>query len=249
MREKIKSRKKRTILIASIVIVITLIAVGICLENNKTSLTIKKVDKIDNDITKLDVNEEKEEIILEEEIEDKGEESATEEVKAGVSNTPKSKDNKKTNSNTKTNTSNSNNQNTATANNNQTTQQSSIKQEEVVNNNYNSSSNSSSSNQVQQPQTNTESTDLYNSITHGQWETDVNDNESLCEAKGNRIANNELKEILDWNEQHEDELKQPIINYSRCYPVIKDGVKHWYLHFFTTKGEGMDTEIKDKYNF
>ena len=37
MREKIKSRKKRTILIASIVIVITLIAVAICLENNKTS--------------------------------------------------------------------------------------------------------------------------------------------------------------------------------------------------------------------
>ena len=89
MREKIKSRKKRTILIASIVIVITLIAVGICLENNKTSLTIKKVEKIDNDITKLDVNEEKEEIILEEEIEDKGEESATEEVKTEVSNTPK----------------------------------------------------------------------------------------------------------------------------------------------------------------
>lgn len=246
MREKIKSRKKRTILIASIVIVITLIAAAICLENNKTSLTIKKVDKIDKDITKLDVNEEKEEIILEEKIEDKGEESATEEVKAEVSNTPKSKDNKKTNSNTKTNTSNSNNQNTAPANNNQTTQQSTIKQEEVVNNNSNSSS---SSNQVQQPQTNTESTDLYNSITHGQWETDVNDNESLCEAKGNRIANNELKEILDWNEQHEDELKQPIINYSRCYPVIKDGVKHWYLHFFTTKGEGMDTEIKNKYNF
>ena len=242
MREKIKSRKKRTILIASIVIVITLIAVGICLENNKTSLTIKKVEKIDNDITKLDVNEEKEEIILEEEIEDKGEESATEEVKTEVSNTPKSNDNKKTNSNTKTNTSNSNNQNNTTVNNNQTTQQSTIKQEEVVNNNSNSSS---SSNQVQQPQTNNESTDLYNSITHGQWETD----ESLCEAKGNRIANNELKEILDWNEQHEDELKQPIINYSRCYPVIKDGVKHWYLHFFTTKGEGMDTEIKNKYNF
>lgn len=237
MRKKIKSRKKRTILIVSIVIVITLIAVGICLENNKTSLKIKDVNKIDKDITKLDVNEEKEEIILEEKIEDKGEESATEEVKTEVSNTPKSKDNKKTNSNTKTNTSNSNNQ---------TTQQSTIKQEEVVNNNSNSSS---SSNQVQQPQTNTESTDLYNSITHGQWETDVNDNESLCEAKGNRIANNELKEILDWNEQHEDELKQPIINYSRCYPVIKDGVKHWYLHFFTTKGEGMDTEIKNKYNF
>lgn len=240
MRKKIKSRKKRTILIVSIVIVITLIAVGICLENNKTSLKIKDVNKIDKDITKLDVNEEKEEIILEEKIEDKGEESATEEVKTEVSNTPKSKDNKKTNSNTKTNTSNSNNQ---------TTQQSTIKQEEVVNNNSNSSSNSSSSNQVQQPQTNQESTDLYNSITHGQWETDVHDNESLCEAKGNRIANNELKEILDWNEQHEDELKQPIINYSRCYPVIKDGVKHWYLHFFTTKGEGMDTEIKNKYNF
>lgn len=246
MREKLKSRKKRTILIASIVIVITLIAVGICLENNKTSLTIKKVDKVDKEITKLDVNEEKEEIILEERIENKGEESATEEVKAEVSNTPKSKDNKKSNSNTNTNISNSNNQNSTTVNNNQSTQQSTIKQEEVVNNNSNSSSNS---NQVQKPQTNQESTDLYNSITHGQWETDINDNESLCEAKGNRIANNELKEILDWNEQHEDELKQPIINYSRCYPVIKDGVKHWYLHFFTTKGEGMDTEIKNKYNF
>ena len=246
MREKIKSHKKGTILIASIVIVITLIAVGICLENNNTSLTTKKVDKIDKDITKLDVNEEKEDIILEEKIENKGEESATEEVKTEVSNTPKTKDNKKSNSNTNTNISNSNNQNSTTVNNNQSTQQSTIKQEEVVNNNSNSSSNS---NQVQKPQTNQESTDLYNSITHGQWETDINDNESLCEAKGNRIANNELKEILDWNEQYEDELKQPIINYSRCYPVIKDGVKHWYLHFFTTKGEGMDAEIKNKYNF
>lgn len=245
MREKKKSRKIKVILFASIVL-IGIVSFLVISNNNKKSILSSNTDKVDKNITRLvedntDINNE---II----VEDKGEESATEEIKTEVSNTPKIEEKKKeVNNQNKSNTSSKTNKQENIISQEQPIQQPTTtpKQEEVVNDNSSSSNNSN----IEQPkEIQNENTDFYNSITHGKWETDINDSSSLCEAKGVRIANNELNAILDWNELHEDEQKQPIINYSRCYPVIKDGITHWYLHFFTTKGEGMDTELKNKYS-
>lgn len=243
MRGKNKSRKIKVILFACIVVIVTVSFLVI--SHNKKSTLNSNTDKIDKNSIKLvedniDINEENI-------VEDMGEKSTTNEIKTEVSNTPKSEEKKKSVNNQKSNTSSTTNKQENTISQKQPIQQTTTipKQEEVVNNNSNLSSNS---NNEKPKETQNENTDFYNSITHGQWETDINDSSSLCEAKGVRIANNELNAILDWNELHEDEQKQPIINYSRCYPVIKDGITHWYLHFFTTKGEGMDTELKNKYS-
>ena len=247
MRGKNKFRRIKVILFTCIVVIG--IAVFLIIINNKKSTLVNNTNnKVDKNIIELidDKNDIDEEIIFE----DKGEESATKEIKSEVSNTPKSEEKKKVvNNQNKSNSSSNTNKQESTINQDQPIQQPTTtpKQEEVVNssNQDNSSNNETPKVEQEAPK---ENTDLYNSITHGKWETDINDSSSLCEAKGVRIANNELNAILDWNELHEEEQKQPIINYSRCYPVIKDGVKHWYLHFFTTKGEGMDTELKNKYS-
>lgn len=246
MKEKNKSRRIKVILFACIVVIG--IAVFLVISNNKNSTLVSNTNKVDKNIIELvdDKNDIDEEIF----VEDKGEESTTEEIKTEVSNTPKSEEKKKVvNNQTKSNTSSKTNKQESTINQEQPIQQPTTtpKQEEVVNSSNQDNSSNNETPKVEQ-ETPKENTDLYNSITHGKWETDINDSSSLCEAKGVRIANNELNAILDWNELHEDEQKQPIINYSRCYPVIRDGIKHWYLHFFTTKGEGMDIELKNKYN-
>lgn len=242
MKEKNKSRRIKVILFACIVVIG--IAVFLVISNNKNSTLVSNTNKVDKNIIELvdDKNDIDEEIF----VEDKGEESTTEEIKTEVSNTPKSEEKKKVvNNQTKSNTSSKTNKQESTINQEQPIQQPTTtpKQEEVVNSSNQDNSSNNETPKVEQ-ETPKENTDLYNSITHGKWETDINDSSSLCEAKGVRIANNELNAILDWNELHEEEQKQPIINYSRCYPVIRDGIKHWYLHFFTTKGEGMDTELK-----
>ena len=246
MRKKNKSRRIKAILFACIVVIG--IAVFLVISNNKNSTLVSNTNKVDKNI--IELVDEKNDIDEETFVEDKGEESTTEEIKTEVSNTPKSEEKKKVvNNQTKSNTSSKTNKQESTINHEQPIQQPTTtpKQEEVVNSSNQDNSSNNETPKVEQ-ETPKENTDLYNSITHGKWETDINDSSSLCEAKGVRIANNELNAILDWNELHEEEQKQPIINYSRCYPVIKDGIKHWYLHFFTTKGEGMDTELKNKYN-
>ena len=246
MREINKSRRIKVILFACIVVIGIAIFLVIC--NNKNSKLVSSINKDNKNIIELvdDRNDIDEEIF----VEDKGEESTTEEIKTEVSNTPKSEEKKKVvNNQTKSNTSSKTNTQERATHQEQPIQQPTTtpKQEEVVNSSNQDNSSNNETPKVEQ-ETPKENTDLYNSITHGKWETDINDSSSLCEEKGVRIANNELNAILDWNELHEEEQKQPIINYSRCYPVIKDGVKHWYLHFFTTKGEGMDTELKNKYS-
>lgn len=143
MREKIKSHKTRTILIASMVVIITISICVFAFYNNKTSLNNSNIDKEDKVNTEL--NSSKENIDLDEKVEEKGEESTTEESKTEVSNTPKIEDDKK--SNNTTNNSNSN-ANSDSKNNSQTTQKTdTTKQEEVVNNNSNSSSNSTNQKQ------------------------------------------------------------------------------------------------------
>lgn len=250
MREKNKSRRIKFFLFTCIVVIG--IAIFLVISNNKNSTLVSNINEDNKSIIELvaEENDINEEII----VEDREEESATEEIKTEVSNTSKSEEKKKVvNNQTKSTSSSNTNKQEKTINQDQPIQQPTTtpKQEEVDNgsNQDNNSNNETPKVDQEQPKdTPKENTDLYNSITHGKWETDINDSSSLCEAKGVRIANNELNAILDWNELHEDEQKQPIINYSRCYPVIKDGIKHWYLHFFTTKGEGMDTELKNKYS-
>lgn len=246
MREKNKSRKIKVILFACIVVIG--IAIFLVISYSKNNELDSNIDKVEKSITELVEDD----IDISEELveDDKGEESSTTEKKVEVSNTPKSEEKKKVvNNQNKSNTNSNTNKQDSTINQVQPIQQPTTtpKQEEVVNSSNQDNSSNNETPKVEQ-ETQKENTDLYNSITHGKWETDINDSSSLCEAKGVRIANNELNAILDWNELHEEEQKQPIINYSRCYPVIKDGIKHWYLHFFTTKGEGMDTELKNKYS-
>ena len=249
MREKNKSRKIKVILFACIVVIG--IAIFLVISYSKNNVLDSNIDKVEKSITELVEDD----IDISEELveDDKGEESTTEEIKTEVSNTPKSEEKKKVvNNQNRSNTNSKTNTQETTTNQEQSIQQptTSSKQEEVVKSSQSNNSNIETPKEEQNSTNETpkENTDLYNSITHGKWETDINDSSSLCEAKGVRIANNELNAILDWNELHENEQKQPIINYSRCYPVIKDGIKHWYLHFFTTKGEGMDAELKNKYN-
>ena len=249
MREKNKSRKIKVILFTCIVVIG--VAIYFVISNNKNSTLVSNIKEDSKIITELvdDKNDIAEEII----VEDKGEESTTKEIKTEVSNTPKNNEEKKAVNNQSKSNSNSKTNKQETTKQEQSIQQTTTtpKQEEVVNSSTQDNNSNNETQQVKQEtpkETPKENTDLYNSITHGKWETDINDSSSLCEAKGVRIANNELNAVLDWNELHEEEQKQPIINYSRCYPVIKDGVKHWYLHFFTTKGEGMDTELKNKYS-
>lgn len=249
MREKNKSRKIKVILFACIVVIG--IAIFLVISYSKNNELDSNIDKVEKSITELVEDD----IDISEELveDDKGEESTTEEIKTEVSNTPKSEEKKKVvNNQNRSNTNSKTNTQETTINQEQSIQQhtTSSKQEEVVKSSQSNNSNIETPKEEQNSTNETpkENTDLYNSITHGKWETDINDSSSLCEAKGVRIANNELNAILDWNELHENEQKQPIINYSRCYPVVKDGIKHWYLHFFTTKGEGMDTELKNKYS-
>lgn len=94
-----------------------------------------------------------------------------------------------------------------------------------------------------QPKQN-ESTNFYDSITHGKHDKD---SEPDCKAYSKKIEIKELNDALDWNEANPDNPKQPIIKYSRCYPVVIGGKTLWYAHFFTTEGEEMDDYLKEKY--
>lgn len=86
--------------------------------------------------------------------------------------------------------------------------------------------------------------DIMHSITKGRTE---HSSDSECYAKGLYIQNKEMDSIMDWNEQHPEEMKQPIINNAVCYPIVKNGIEYWYLHFDTTLGSGMDEKLKELY--
>lgn len=131
------------------------------------------------------------------------------------------------------------------------------KNETPKSNNTNTQVNSNSSNsQIEQKQeiikdtkseNNTQpainDSDIMHSITKGRTEFS---NESDCYAKGLYIQNKEMDSVLDWNEQHPDEMKQPLIDNSICYPIVKNGKEFWYLHFKTTMGN-KDDELKELY--
>ena len=85
---------------------------------------------------------------------------------------------------------------------------------------------------------------MYYSITKGNPEYPTL---SDCNSVGARIKDNELNEILDWNEDNPDNFKQPMIKAHWCYEVMKDGNIHYYLHLITENGVNMDEELKALY--
>ena len=89
-------------------------------------------------------------------------------------------------------------------------------------------------------------TTFYDSITHGRKEFK---SEAEAIARGDKIVDNELNYVLDYNETHPDNPIQPSINYYRIYPsAIDENGQYWYyLHFFTTNGEGQDDILKSKF--
>ena len=142
MRKKNKSRRIKAILFACIVVIG--IAVFLVISNNKNSTLVSNTNKVDKNI--IELVDEKNDIDEETFVEDKGEESTTEEIKTEVSNTPKSEEKKKVvNNQTKSNTSSKTNKQESTINHEQPIQQPTTtpKQEEVVNssNQDNSSNN------------------------------------------------------------------------------------------------------------
>ena len=98
----------------------------------------------------------------------------------------------------------------------------------------------------EETQNNIVSTTFYDSITHGKKEFK---SEAEAIVRGDSIVDNELNYVLDYNEMHPDNQIQPTINYYRIYPsVIDENGQYWYyLHFFTTNGEGQDDILKSKF--
>lgn len=242
MRAKLKSHKKAVILIVGIVLLVgVLFLMNYSLDKKSSYLDNKNMNtKIEDN--NVDGNVDNQSDIsnneLDKNVEDEGEKSIVVEEKIQTDNTPKTNVNNKSNSN-------------SVSNSNETKSSQETKKEQDTTNKSNNDKTTSNSNEVESNKSsesnNNETTNFYDSITHGQWENDA-DSESLCLAKGLKIQEKELDEILDWNEIHQEDQRQPIINYSRCYPVIKNGQKHWYLHFFTTLGEEKDQELKQKYD-
>lgn len=87
--------------------------------------------------------------------------------------------------------------------------------------------------------------DFYESITHGKVDKL---SKSACVSYGNKIQNNELDEVLDYNEEHGN-VKKPTISYFRCYEVVDSNcnTKGWYLHFFCNSGGCDDDKLKSLY--
>lgn len=87
--------------------------------------------------------------------------------------------------------------------------------------------------------------DFYESIMHGKVDKF---SKSTCVSYGNKIQNNELDEVLDYNEENGN-TKKPTISYFRCYEVVDSNcnTKGWYLHFFCNSGGCDDDKLKSLY--
>lgn len=87
--------------------------------------------------------------------------------------------------------------------------------------------------------------DFYESITHGKVDKS---SKTACVSYGNKIQNNELDEVLDYNEENGN-TRKPTISYFRCYEVVDSNcnTKGWYLHFFCNSGGCDDNKLKSLY--
>lgn len=91
----------------------------------------------------------------------------------------------------------------------------------------------------------TQCSDFYESITHGKVDRT---SKSACVSYGNKIQNNELDDVLDYNEENGN-TRKPTISYFRCYEVVDSNcnTKGWYLHFFCNSGGCDDNKLKSLY--
>ncbi len=87
--------------------------------------------------------------------------------------------------------------------------------------------------------------DFYDSITQGKIDKSSKD---ACVSYGDKIQNNELDAVIDYNREHGN-VKKPAISYFRCYEVVDKNcnTKGWYLHFFCNSNECDDNKIKSLY--
>lgn len=225
MKEKNKSRKKRVILVASVVV----IAISLCTINvlyNSSSKLDNSIDKNDKVINNIKVN--KDEKVLEEVVEDKGEESTTEELKKEVSNTPKTNNN--SNSNQKA--PNSNTQSTTTKNNTENTK--------TTTQNQTSSNTTKSDNEVKQTQPSVDLTkvastnDINYGIHKGIIEFSTN---AGCEKAGNDIVDIELNQVIAYNVENNNS-KSVDIRYPACYQVTSQAntIMGYYLNIYCESG-------------
>ena len=136
MREKLKSRKMRTILITIIILAIGIVSHVILSQDNKKESLSNLSDK---EITKIKIDNKEKEKVEDLKVEEKGDESATEENKTEVSNTSKEKEKKETTSQSTTNTNDNNSR---------------VSQEQTTNTNQSVKSETNSNNNNTQQQTN-----------------------------------------------------------------------------------------------
>lgn len=119
----------------------------------------------------------------------------------------------------------------------------------------NNSKTDSSSSNTQQPSEREDTTivevqytdhsnDFLYSITHGITEYDT---ESECKVKGEKIKHNELNSLLDWNEEHPEDFKKPVIKSYMCLIVVENNKEYWFLHFITIDDSNRDIELKELY--
>lgn len=227
MRGKIKSRKIKVILIASILIVITSAVCSVYVLNNKTHKTdiIDKNDKVE----KINISSDE---ILEEIIEDKGEESATEEIKDEVSNTPKTNNNG--NSNKKSSTTNT--QKSTPKNNSELNTSVSETSTNKPQSDLNNSSNKETA--PKEP-----SVDLTKVVSTNDINYDIHKGivefatNSGCERAGNDIVNIELDQVIAYNSEN-DNSKSVDIRYTACYQVTSQAntIMGYYLNIYCESG-------------
>jgi len=225
MRGKIKSHKIVVILVASIVVIISISLFVINILDDKqykAKNIINKEDKVINEISSKD-----DDIELEEIVEDKGEESATKEIKTEVSNTPKTNNNSSNQTSSKKNTqtninNNNNNENTSTSSQNQTT------------------TNTTSNNEVKQTQPSVDLTQVAstNDINYGIHKGIVEfSTKSGCEKAGNDIVDIELNQVIAYNAENNNS-KSVDIQYPACYQVTSQAntIMGYYLNIFCESG-------------
>lgn len=231
----------KKIIICVISALMTIVGVGgKVLVDNKTENVSRDIPQIVESIEKVD---DKQDEVVEKEIKEVVDEKSEEKIEE----TEKKKNDTQVNSNNKTTesktTKNTNTQSSVSTN---QTPKESVSSKSETNVNPPKVEEKKPEQTTTNNQQNKVSTTFYDSITHGIREYR---SESEAIARGNQIVDNELNYVLDHNEANPDNRIQPTINYYRIYPsAIDENGQYWYyLHFFTTKGEGQDSILKSKY--
>ncbi len=226
MRGKNKFHKKRFILVASIVIIVISLCIVNMLCNNSSKLE-NNIDKKDKVVNNVKVSKDENE--LEEIVEDKGEESITEELKEEVSNTPKTNNN--SNSNHKA-SKNNDVPSTTTKNNNENTKTTSQSQT--------STTSTSSDNEVKQTQPSVDLTKVVstNDINYGIHKGIVEFSTNAgCEKAGSDIVDIELNQVIAYNAENNNS-KSVDIRYPACYQVTSQAntIMGYYLNIYCESG-------------